>query len=281
MESTLVPLEEAEPCSTLILVRYGRSRYPSAAFTLLEVTLAIFILVFGLLFILALFPVGLAALGRSADNTFAGSVLQTAVSSLKLDGTIKTSAGYSVAETVKRIKYYQEDPSASPARPNVSGVISKVEKNKLTCKASGNASPGWGIDAWNWATVKVTSGAADGKIYKIKTNTADTLTCHDPANFTDDQVRPGDTFRILGGIWWPAPFFNNAGAAARTIDAHIGVVNPGMPSEYSFVAIISGWERGIPGLCRIDILVYRNFDNRLRPESNPPPIRHFVTYLGK
>jgi hypothetical protein len=130
----------------------------------------------------------------------------------------------------------------------------------------------------------ITSGAAEGKIYRIVGNTPDVLTCN-PAgvavDFTADEVYAGDSFRILGWIAWPIGLFAPAGRAIRTLDADIDEPNPGLESHYSFAAILSGWETGMRGLCRIDLLIYRNFDQRRPPEENPPPFRHLVTYREK
>lgn len=269
-----------------------RSRYlkpavssaQSSAFTVIEVTLAIFVLVFGLLGILSLFPVGLNSLKRSVENTNAASVAETAQTHLQLNTALPTSINETIPATLSMINYFQEDATASPARPNVTGTISNVLTDRLTCRLPNGSQPGWGSDAWANATVMITSGAAEGKIYRIVRNTPDQLICNPTGvsmDFEEDEVYAGDSFRIIGWIVWPSGLFAAPGRAVRTFDADIDVVNPGEESQYSFAAIISGWESGMPGLCRVDILIYRNFDQSKPPEENQPPLRHMVTYMGR
>ncbi|MBI2194510.1 MAG: hypothetical protein HYU36_21235 [Planctomycetes bacterium] len=249
-----------------------------------------FVLMFGLLGILALFPVGLDASRASVENSCAAIVGDAALEYLKVDPGIVS-----------------QFPSYTQPGNNIgtlSAIVDDAEDDKLDCLVNG-ANPGWTANAWQTYVFMLTSGRFAGKVYEITANTANRLTFGEsPANPTvlfdpdrngsGDDVVPGTSFIILGKKTNTIPgtvttnfFDTNPRVLHRSV--WIEALNPPQfivpytnpNTEYSFVVILSGITAGMTDVARADILVYRNFTTSLRPERNPPPVRTFVTQVRR
>jgi len=251
------------------------------AFTVLEVTLAMFVLVFGLLGILALFPVGLNSSKMCVEFTNAAIIGQSALEYVRMDPMVRAQWP----------DYPQPDDASGTVAAMNSGTV-------LRCEING-ASPGWSTGVWaspDHHILRITSGPYTGKIYEIWANTADTLTCSS-ATFdynetgNGDDIYAGTNFVILGkvGNTIPADFFTGHTprylSRNEILDAPDFIVpsDANADSEYSIVCILSGHLPGTTETARADILIYRHFNETFRPESveSEPPIKVFVTYLSR
>lgn len=262
------------------LTRPSRNDARARAFTVLEVTLAMFVLVFGLLGILALFPVGLNSSKQCVEFTNAAIIGQSALEYIRMDPMVRAQwPGY-------------------PQPDKASGTVTAMNSSTvLRCEING-ASPGWTTPPWTGHILRITSGPYTGKIYEISANTADTLTCSNAVfdnagTGTGDDIYAGTNFVILGkvGNTIPANFFSASPHTPRKIsrneilDAPDFIVpsDANADSDYSIVCILSGHLPGTTKTARADILIYRHFNEAFWPESveSEPPIKVFVTYLSR
>jgi len=238
-----------------------------------------FVLVFGLLGILALFPVGLNSSKTSVESTNAAIIGQSALEYLRMDPVVQ-----------------QQWPNYSQP-DKASGTVTNMDSDTvLRCEINGS-SPGWTAGDWTGYVLRITSGPYTGKIYQITGSGTDTLTCG-AATFDNngtgdgDDIYDGTNFTILGkvGNTVPANFFTIPYAPLEIsrneiLDAPDFIVpsDADADSDYSIVCILSGHLPGTGNTARADVLIYRHFNELFPPGSvnNEPPVKVFVTYLNR
>lgn len=278
----------------------GRARGGESGFTLIEILMAVFILVIGILGIVSLFPVGLDASRRVYETSAASITARSALMYLQLECESPGSDASWVFPTT-----YHENEDAAIRRVNPVGVIESDPDavtgwQWLKCqtlyegRASPGRDPGWGDTAWNNHVLIMLSGNAEGKVYQITdtdddedggapTTNYDLLKCDDSVNFGQEpyNVVAGDVFTIIGNNSHAADPLRPTGPVC-TVPADFfdsGTTYPGCASaEYTYACILSGWRNGLPGLARVDVLVFRHFVAGARPEAveNRPAVQHFV-----
>lgn len=258
-------------------------------------------MMFGLLGILALFPVGLDASRSSIENTNSAIIAESALEYLKIDPMVDRQFP----------TYIQPDLDFNPATINDTGTIAAAvddsTDDKLDCRVNG-ALPTWAGNVWQNYIFMLSSGRYAGKVFEITANTATVVTfgnvgatpftpLFDPdRNGSGDDVVPGTSFVILGQKFNTIPgripaiatnFFDTTPRVVRdnvwieTLDAPTFAVPTTPTIEYSYVVILSGLTPGMANTARADILVYRNFRTGVRPERNEPPLRIYTTQIQK
>jgi len=288
-----------------------------SGFSLMEITLAMFVLVFGLLGILAVFPVGLDSSRKSIENTTAALIGKSVLEYLRVDGTLSTIADPDGNGTDDNYAPWPdfEQPSLSSGSTDESGVITAMGSiSTLTCKRSdGTTDPAWptvdGAARWIDHILMLTTGAFKGKVYQISTNTTTgTLTLTQPVlddaysgNLNLDLIEQGTHFVILGKVTntIPQDFFSVT-PNLRLVqyerletdangDSNADYAIPDYDdseSDYSYVCILSGHLPGSPNTAQATILVYKNYVDfhtatTQRPEQNQPPVTYFTTILTR
>ncbi len=250
--------------------------------TLIEVVIAIFVLSVGILGIMSLFPTGYRLTKKSVDRSIAA-----------------LAARHAEARIYARINKIKPPVAASEPLATVTegrrvGVISAVAQNTLTCTILGGQSPSWTANALVEYYVVMTSGTADGHIYPIGGNGANTIDTKDTGTTrvrfnqgTETQyepVRVGDTFAIIGikstspTQCFPDPFLGGAltgtDPLGRPADPEsnetrtMPVATYGAPGQakdlwrYSYGCVLSVPFPERPDTCRLDIFIYSGFPYR-------------------
>ncbi len=140
----------------------------------------------------------------------------------------------------------------------------------------------------NCALLLMTSGRADGKLYRLGTGSdvltvVKGLTSADAGyldglrtNFQSDLIEVGDSFRLIGArsedkewVTVPRDFYEDS-------QFHLG---RGAIPGYGYLAIITR-EFGEEDLFRVDILVYKGYNKDLPPEANLPAVAVFSTIVS-
>ncbi|MDA0837835.1 MAG: hypothetical protein O2857_08650, partial [Planctomycetota bacterium] len=99
-----------------------------AGFSIMEITLAMFVLVFGILGIMAVFPVGLDSSRKSIENTTAALIGKSVLEYLQVDGTLARVTAPTPWPNF-------EQPALSANSNDESGVINAMSSIlNLTCK---------------------------------------------------------------------------------------------------------------------------------------------------
>lgn len=286
----------------------------------MEITLAMFVLVFGILGIMAVFPVGLDSSRQSIENTTAGLIGQSVLEYLKVDGTLATIAdtdGDGDADVYSPWPDFAQ-PTLMPSDPSdeTGKITSMASASDLICTDMGGASPNWPDDQWNEHVLMLVSGPLRGKVYEIAdTKDQNTLVLASSVlNFNYDEAFPdfdivdqGTHFTILGkagdgsvtGNTLPQNFFSTTPNlrlfqieqlekdAGGDPNADYAVpADSASTSVYSYVVIFSGYLPGSPNLAPATILVYKNYEDfhsasTQRPEQNRPPIAYFNTIISR
>jgi Tfp pilus assembly protein PilV len=286
---------------------YRNNQAANSGFSLMEITLAMFVLVFGILGIMAIFPVGLDSSRKSIENTTAALIGKSVLEYLRVDGTLAKVAAPTPWPDF-------EQPALFANSNDETGVLTGMSSaSVLTCKlADGTTNPSWpvigGAARWTDHILMITTGALKGKVYQISTNTTSgSLTLTQAVldnNYTNnpdlDLIEQGTHFVILGKVsnTIPQNFFGVT-PNLRKIQFERLELNPSnsnadyavpadnsSESDYAYVCVLSGHLLGSPNTAQATILVYRNYEDfhtttTLRPEQNRPPITYFTTILTR
>jgi len=267
------------------------ARRPRRGVTLIEVVIAIFVLSVGILGIMSLFPAGYRLTRKSVERSVSALAARHALARVVGEAH---KAGFTYPEVDANLLESQR-----------TGTIYDVKTDKLGCKVLLNEDPAWGTDLVKDYYLVMTSGTAEGHVYRISGNSKQEVTeggeeaqyvaFHDNVKFRtttdlgDEPVRKGDNFAIIGNKGTGADDFPNgfltAGGSNRTIPvATYG--DPNTPKEqwrYTYGCIISSPSPEMRETCRLDIFVYRGFapnNSASLAEANQLLIGHFVAYLS-
>jgi hypothetical protein len=288
---------------------YQNNQAAESGFSLMELTMAMFVLVFGILGIMAVFPVGLDSSRKSIENTTAALIGKSVLEYLQVDGAL--------AKVVAPTPWPDfEQPALSVGSTDETGVIAAMKSGSastLTCtRADGSPFIGWAAQ-WVDHILMLTTGSLKGKAYQISTNTATELILTQAvldSGYTGDPsldiIEQGTHFVILGkkSNTIPAGFFATSSSDPPNLrkiqferletdpSDTTGNADYAIPddesseSDYSYVCILSGHHPGSPNTAQATILVYRNYEDfhtssTFRPENNQPPIAFFTTILTR
>ena len=134
--------------------------------------------------------------------------------------------------------------------------------------------------------IQITSGHAAGRLYALKDITAGSLVvlvADTNVNFDKDGVRVGDTYYIIGNdvgvVSFPGNRFGQVGQRQTVPDPSYTGKSP-----YSY-AIIFGDRSSLPTVgalifpIRVDVLVFRNYDDSKTPAQNKKAVATQTGYL--
>ena len=179
-------------------------------------------------------------------------------------------------------------------------IVSDVSDHSLTCKILGdvvpdplNATPAAAAIYWPDLAgyyLVVTSGSAAGHVFAIASSTQGTVNFASTGSHAVTfragtstgglPVRAGDHVAIIGNLTgslcYPLGFVG--GSADRTVKiATQG--DPTRPWQYSYGCIITAGSLGSRRMFRLDIFVYRNFQDAGSLEEQDRPVGHFVSHI--
>ncbi len=146
----------------------------------------------------------------------------------------------------------------------------------------------------------ITSGRAAGRVLRITAHDDDTdgdLLTVNFEEWEDVGVKPGNTgFMVIGGHGWITSLFPrqdgaynfNAfgrpkGGAGRQVanDIYFDGTDETLGSDYNVVAVFSDSEALPDGPVRLDVFVYRNFNNSESLGENRKPVGYMTGYIGR
>lgn len=157
-------------------VAFLRGRGSARGLSLIEILIALFVFLIGVLGVLSLFPVAMSTAGKSIGETRATVLARSALDQLKFDCTMPYFSGTA-------------DPNANPTK--------NVEVLSTVAPPAAPAAPnGWGT--WQDYYVTITSGPAKGQSRRIRTVVGRTITVDRSwtsvgvASPTETWTAPGD-----------------------------------------------------------------------------------------
>lgn len=263
----------------------------SCGVTLIEVVIAIFVLSVGVMGVMSLFPAGYKLTSRSLERSISALAARHALA--RLAGFITSSA------------FTPPQPSQMSEVERL-GTVKAVNRTNLVVRVLGDEKPSSWPSSLSGLYIVMTSGTAEGHIYRISTydSTTGTLTFHDGVQFrtglgeSGEPVRVGDTFAIIGGSEGTKCFptgFTDTASNGRVVP----VATYGYPPEgaetpegrtdwqktwrYTYGCILSAPSREMSGTLRVDIFVYYGLtpdSNATLAAANELVIGHYVAYLS-
>ena len=199
-----------------------------SGFSLMEITLAMFVLVFGLLGILAVFPVGLDSSRKSIENTTAALIGKSVLEYLRVDGTLSTIAdpdgngtddnyapwpGFEQPALVK----VSDTSDADASSVETCFVDQMTDTDTIRCRYTrlsdkSSQSPAWSTD-WSNHILMLVSGSLRGKVFQIESSGADTIeftvgnlnNTYSTSALDQDIIEQGTHFVILGKTTTASP----------------------------------------------------------------------------
>jgi hypothetical protein len=138
------------------------------------------------------------------------------------------------------------------------------------------------------ALLLITTGKGRCKLYRLGSETDANPPTFEPTepgcvNFFADELSMGDTFRLVGarsanGEWATVPpqFFGDGTGPPPGSRYRLG---EGATPEYGYLAIVSRL-RDTEDTFRVDILVYKGYEETLPPEGNLPAVACYTTILS-
>lgn len=329
---------------------FRRSRRPfrriSDAFTILEIVIALFVVTFGLLGLLAMFPVGLKGSKETHVKTNASMLAESVYDYLLIAPEVRAPSNPPTADDLGRhLRFPILNPAATQDRRGLCSMFSTTE---LECVREDGSALNWSNSIWEDYVLLITSGALRGKLYRIRDNSNSNRLQFDPLvtfDFNDngtgdfipenarfvitgiandetgptpdnlDTIIPGSTFSgstvqtrglftptsgnpvPMPGIALPTATGSNAirgnmklfamdedqTPSGRTIFPFL-YEDPGTLTEFTWAAILSDPQTSEPygQTCRVDILIYREYDTTLRPDdpNQRPAVEVFTTFIN-
>jgi len=286
------------------------SRRPRCGVTLIEVNLAMGVLLFGILSVASLFPTGLKLAEYGFRATDAALIASMARSQLELLSRSKAFV-YPKAVPPSLRSEPREARLKESAPQNTRGTY-----NALVCKpldGDDNQSVGWTPNVWARAYVLITSGAEEGRVFSIVSNSSSSITIAE--NAAGLNLRANDSLRIIynkkGTKCIPENFLR-LGVRIPTINAiEMERVEPNVAIEditldtiandtarqlqdkrtgdgrlicrYSYAILLDSPEPDNPELYRAYVLVYKDFDPDLGGKwwQNNPPVEYYPFFYRK
>ncbi len=277
--------------------------------TLVEVVIAIFVLTVGVLSIISLFPSGYSLSQAAVDRSIAALAARDAQARILAavrkgdvslpDASLPDEGGnYLDHEPLYYYRYSAVGMVGVPDTHRV-GTIKSVSEHELQCTILGNVDPvsAPSTDS-DWALywpdfggdehfLVITSGSAANTVLPIAGNSGGTVTFDSSILFRVEgetaglPVRVGDHFAIIGNktgtLCYPTDFVG--GSSDRTVP----IATKGDPEQepwaYSYGCIISAPTLAERHICRVDVFVYRSFQDGASLQEQERPAGHFVTYI--
>ena len=262
-----------------------------AGVTLIEVSLAMGVLLFGIISVASLFPVGLILAEKSFRATDAAIIAQMAKSQLEI---LTHSNAFVFPGGAPR--------GARKGRLDLPNGLPDAG-SKLQCKKAQNEEPlEWSGGTLSSGYLLMTGGAEAGKLFPILTNSASDLTLK--VNVKQTRLGNNDSFRVI---------YNRKPNAIRCIPADFLTYGERIPTingleldrhritlndlttgnaqaleatgycRYSYAVVLDARERGSPNLFRAYVLIYKDFDSTLGAHwwKNSPPVKFYVFFYRR
>lgn len=277
--------------------------------TLVEVVIAIFVLTIGVLSIISLFPSGYSLSQSAVDRSISALAARDAVARVLAEAskgsiTFPKEPGTSTTDE-PLYKYYKASGKTYGVPPSHRiGTISSVSEHSLGCLILGDvtpettsSSPQYWPDLAGYYFV-ITSGAAAGGVYRIASSTGGTVNfASSGANevtfrvgdaTAGQPVRVGDYFALIGNKsgtkCFPGNFLTplapdpDPDVLNRTI-AIATQGDPTAPWQYSYGCILSASSPESRHVYRVDVFVFRSFQDAGTVEEQDRAVGHFVTHI--
>ena len=270
-----------------------RARKSVRGVTVLEVLIAVFVLLFGMTGVIALFPVGVTLGQRSADDVISSMTFQSAAAAVRVQLGLKGRVSpYNAMSTADGDVLSWKD-GASRGLDGGGGKVTNV-RNEFGTDVKRYTHLGVLYDSNtvdgntfvdrvfadtddDRALMLMTSGKARWKLYRLDrdttVNSEVASTKNGLTNFPGDHIVNDDTFQLLGarddaGEWAtvPARFYED-GAPYK--------LGKGAVDGYGYLAIVNRMKDNDLAY-RVTVLVYKGYDENKPPEGNKPAIAHFV-----
>jgi Tfp pilus assembly protein PilV len=267
--------------------------------TILEVLISIFVLLVGVMGIMALFPVGVRFSQMSSDDAISAMTAQNALAAVRVQvGLLERVEPHPGANLKGDVLSWLSDASrgidGGEGSVDTDGVADEFNTGDPDRFTHMGVAFGTGTDSNTFVVrggaateddrglMLVTSGKAMWKLYRLDRDTdygssKVTSTNNGDTNFPGDGIEEGDEFRLLGARsdnheWAtvPARFYE---------DGPPYTLGEGAASGYGYLAIVNR-VAGVAQAYRVTILVYKGYDEDLPPEANEPAIACYVTILS-
>jgi len=271
--------------------------------TVLELLIAVFVLLIGITGVAALFPIGVHLSYQSSDDLVSAMTAQNALAAVRVQrGLLERVVGYvegaydsgdvlawtgSISESVEDItaQVAQVGDPLDPDRIEVDTLMG-INGRTLDVKDQGSQSPADPND--NCALLLMTSGTAEGKLYRLGGGSAVSgsapftlVTQESAVNFPGDGVEATDTLRLIGardedGVWTTVPedFFNlESGGGLPPYD-----LGQGAAEGYGYLVLVARLDDHDTAF-RVTVLVYKGYDRSFPPEGNLPAVNCYTTVL--
>ena len=252
--------------------------------TLLEVNLALGILVFGVVSVASLFPVGMKVSNDAAQATDASLIASMAKAEIEL---LQSSGVFEYPEWqlwggVKRDAQREGAAVATDAARN------KPTGKIMKCKGLRDRTLNWDAGCWAGGYLLMTSGGAAGKVFPISKNTLDAVELEIKYDLKDSGIHGGDSFRVIFNRCTlkciPADFLSSGatiptvnGLSLETVretrnnpafgladirDMNMQTLDLAKFTKYTYAVMLDNAELASPNLYRAYVLVYRNYGTR-------------------
>ncbi len=286
--------------------------------TLLELSFAVFVILFGLLGIMSMYPAAIELADRSLDVSDGAMVAKYAKYDMILQKDDMDLSAKKIVVWPSRAEAYRPDSSRLYREGTVDGLLSvtgeALKQGDQTTRAVGILCKNPGGNAVVFTDcftnkpdpkgksdyyLLVTSGPAKGRVYPIKETIKETnkLVCttsetKDPyvagakihVDLNYDGITEGDTYRVLGWAGktacWPKNLTSGRGSKKNI--ARKLPRNDEDDTVFTYGIIISPPEQGSNGACRIDIFCYRygRFRYNVPIYGNPQPFAWNVSHVS-
>jgi len=268
--------------------------------TLVEIVIAMFILTIGVLSIFSLFPTGYQLTRTAFDSSVSALAAR--------DAKVRIRAELLKSTT---LKFPASTVFASVPEVERTGTVTAVTNaSTIQCRTSTDEVPTtWGTTALNSCYIVFTSGAVRSKLFLITASTNGSITCNSDSTVKafrlhdsndGSPVSVGDHFAIIGsnnstdfsafpragtkamvgGSEKTYSLFTGAGSYRTMPVANQGAATDATEWLYRYGVIISKSSPEMQGMHRIDIFVYRAFDDSATLDNQDKPVGHFTTYVS-
>lgn len=266
--------------------------------TVLELLVTVFVLLIGIMGVIALFPVGVKLSHESTDDVISAMTAQNALAAVRCRAGLLSRVSAYLETDNEDGDVLGWDTGVSTGVEGMTGTVTAVGGTVIASAVevssellSGRSFDVSDDDKADCGLLLLTSGRAQWKLYRLdgKDGTTDGSTISPPrlvsktnlADFPQDGVQVGDEFRIIGarddGHQWatvPRQFYGDGGSAPSSY-----VLGQGAAPGYGYLAIVTRLEDSTTTF-RVDVLVYKAYDKTLPPEGNLPAVACYTTMMS-
>ncbi len=274
----------------------GRAKQSARGVTVLEVLIAVFVLLFGMTGVIALFPVGVRFSEKSADDVISSMTAQNALAAVRVQlGLGDRVAPYTATNTDGDVLSWKDGASrgVDGGKGSIVTVRDEFGTNTNRYTHLGVTYVGSAVDVDTFkdrvfadtdddrALMLMTSGKATWKLYRLDrdstVNSQVSSTKNGVTNFPGDGILKDDDVQLIGarddvGEWATVPARFYESGAPYTL-------GKGSVDGYGYLAIINRVEDNDLAY-RVTILVYKGYNEELPPEGNKPAVACYVTILS-